>query len=93
LGFFVIILAAIVWVMLKASPSRCFPFKSADWGTIAAVLYLTCRSPDLLTQLQGFSLLEGKEIEKRMKMVDARYLIADTLAEDGHPHFTIRVVQ
>ncbi|KAH6867388.1 hypothetical protein B0T10DRAFT_572379 [Thelonectria olida] len=91
LGFMVVVLAIIAGIILFSSPGRHFPFASTDLGTLAAILYLACRSEDCLAQLQSLSVAGKAEIEQRMKTLKSKYSIISVVDEDGNPHVTIQV--
>lgn len=91
LGFMLVVLAIVAGVILFSSPSHHFPFASSDLDTLAAVLYLACRSEDFLAQLQSLSLAGKAEVQKRMKTLNSRYSIISVVGEDGNPHVAIQV--
>ncbi|KAH7007438.1 hypothetical protein EDB80DRAFT_519773, partial [Ilyonectria destructans] len=75
LGFMLAVLAIVAGVILFSSPSHHFPFVSTDLDTIAAILYLVCRSGNFLSQLQGLSVIGKAQVEKRTKTFNSKYSI------------------
>lgn len=91
LGFMLAVLAIVASVILFSSPSHHFPFVSTDLDTLAAILYLVCRSGNFLSQLQGLSVVGKAQVEKRTKTLNSKYGIISVVGEDGSPHVTIQV--
>lgn len=91
LGFMLAVLGMVAGVILFSSPSHNFPFVSTDLDTLAAILYLVCRSGNFLYQLQGLSVVGKAQVEKRTKTFNSKYGIISVVGEDGSPHVMIQV--
>ncbi|KAH7120732.1 hypothetical protein EDB81DRAFT_627223, partial [Dactylonectria macrodidyma] len=75
LSFMLAVLALIAGILLCKFPHHHLPFTPTDFATLAAVLYLVCRSEDCLAQLQSLSVAREADIKKWIKALDSRYSI------------------
>ncbi|KAG8355421.1 hypothetical protein FVEN_g6638 [Fusarium venenatum] len=90
LTFMLAVLVFIVGILLCKFQRNQLLFIGTDLATLAAVLYLVCRSEDYLAQVKYLSVAREADIIKRIKSLDSRYSIISIIGEDGNPHITIR---
>ncbi|KAM5344406.1 hypothetical protein ACJ41O_012943 [Fusarium nematophilum] len=91
LSLMLAVLALIAGILLCKYPHHHFPFTPTDFGTLTAVLYLTCRSEDFLAQVQGLSVAREADMKKWIEALDSRYSIISVMGEDGNPHVMMQV--
>jgi hypothetical protein len=91
LTFMLAVLILVVGILLYKFRRRHLPFTATGLATLAAVLYLVCRSEDYLAQVQYLPVAREADIMKWIKALDSRYSIISIIGEDGNPHVTIRV--
>ena len=90
LAFMLVILFVVTVVIISRSSTLNFPFTARSWGTLAAVLYLVCRSYEYLAQLHGLSVAEKIGNDTRTEIQNTRYSIVQETDDGGKTYLKIQ---